>query len=340
MFIYIGSIDRNGYSELSKKIAALTTRKSKALMCIATLGGDPNAGYRIGRCLQHYYPNQVAFFIPSLCKSSGTLAAIAANSLIIGNQGELGPLDIQLRKTDEIGERSSGLDIFKAINFLEDRASKQFIKYLNDIKFSSWVSTRLSADISAQLVQAIIEPIANQIDPFKIGEHQRAIDIAQKYGELLNEMTKSLKEDDSLGMLISGYPSHSFVIDRKEAEKLFSNVFKPCDNLLNLLQQYVSACLNLDFVSSEQQYVEYISLNENQEQQERPQASLSKQKNSDIADNNLPTEEGISYENSETDIQPKQSSPDTTDNSPSDTGRSKSSTGVKSPERRGKQKGA
>lgn len=241
IFVYIGEINREGYSHLSQKIAELKNRKEKALICMATLGGDPDAGYRIGRCLQHYYPKQVSLFAPSLCKSSGTLTAIAANNLIIGNQGELGPLDIQLRKADEIGEQSSGLDIFKAINFLEDRVVEQFAQYLGAIRFGSGVSTKLSADIAAKLVQSVIEPIASQIDPIKIGEHQRAIGIAQKYGELLNEMTNSLKER-GLGTLIAGYPSHGFVIDRKEAEKLFNTVSKPCDKLTEILNPILPVC--------------------------------------------------------------------------------------------------
>lgn len=250
VFIYIGEISRKGYSTLSQEIAKLENRKEQVLICMATFGGDPDAGYRIGRCLQHYYPQQVSLFAPSLCKSSGTLTAIAANNLIIGNQGELGPLDIQLRKADEIGEQSSGLDIFKAINFLEDRVVEQFVQYLGAIRFGSGVSTKLSADIAAKLVQSVIEPIASQIDPIKIGEHQRAIGIAQKYGELLNEMTKNLKER-GLSTLIAGYPSHGFVIDRKEAEKLFNKVFKPCDTLINLLNPILPVCFEFRRLGNE-----------------------------------------------------------------------------------------
>ncbi|WP_125940142.1 SDH family Clp fold serine proteinase [Neisseria dumasiana] len=246
VFLYVGEINRQGYLELSNAISSISEdkRKSKTLLCLATLGGDPDAGYRIGRCLQHYYEKQVTLFAPSLCKSSGTLTAIAANNLIIGNQGELGPLDIQLRKTDEIGEQSSGLDIFKAVNFLEDRVMEQFSRYLPTIRFGSGVSTRLSADIAAKLVQSVIEPIANQIDPIKIGEHQRAIGIAQKYGDLLNEMTQSLKQN-SLSILIAGYPSHGFVIDRKEAAKLFNNVYKPCDTLCSLFSFPIFSDFNI-----------------------------------------------------------------------------------------------
>ena len=200
-------------------------------------------------CLQHHYEGKVALYVPSLCKSSGTLTAIAANTLVIGNQGELGPLDIQLRKADEMGEHSSGLNIFKAINFLEERVIDQFRRYLMDVKFGSGVSTRLSADIAAKLVHAVIEPIANQIDPAKIGEHQRAIGIAQQYGELLNEMTKSLKQG-ALATLIAGYPSHGFVIDRKEAAKLFNHIYKPCGTLRSVFEAVLPYCFDFNRLGS------------------------------------------------------------------------------------------
>ena len=47
---------------------------------------------------------KTAYFIPRRCKSAGTLLLIGATSLIISDRGELGPLDVQLSKPDEIFE--------------------------------------------------------------------------------------------------------------------------------------------------------------------------------------------------------------------------------------------
>lgn len=229
IFIYLGDITRKGYDQLSsaieKKIADEKLSES-VILCISTYGGDPNAGYRIGRALQHYYPNNVSVLVPSLCKSAGTLAVMAANELLIGDRGELGPLDIQLRKAEEMGEHSSGLDIFKAIDQLQERTITAFREYLSDIKYGSGISTRLSADIASQLVNSLIQPISCQIDPLKIGEHQRAMGIALAYGERLKKKSENLK-DGTLNKLIVGYPAHGFVIDRSEARELFEKVSSP-----------------------------------------------------------------------------------------------------------------
>lgn len=100
VYIYTGDIHRDGYQDLTN---AIKIRKAKhglrkdVIFCLATYGGDPNAGYRIGRALQHNY-DDVTLLVVGPCKSAGTLIAIAANKLVIGDMGELGPLDIQLKK--------------------------------------------------------------------------------------------------------------------------------------------------------------------------------------------------------------------------------------------------
>ncbi|RJT47208.1 SDH family Clp fold serine proteinase [Rahnella woolbedingensis] len=229
IFIYLGDITRKGYDQLSTAIEERIKKdklSQKVILCISTYGGDPNAGYRIGRSLQHYYPGKVTVLVPSLCKSAGTLAVMAANDLVIGDRGELGPLDIQLRKAEEMGEHSSGLDIFKAIDQLQERTISAFREYLSDIKYGSGISTRLSADIASQLVNSLMQPISSQIDPLKIGEHQRAMGIALSYGERLKKRSNNLK-DGTLNKLIIGYPSHGFVIDRSEARELFERVHSP-----------------------------------------------------------------------------------------------------------------
>jgi hypothetical protein len=53
--------------------------------------------------------------------------------------------------------------------------------------------------------------------------------VAGEYGERLNNHSKNLKSS-SLKKLTHGYPSHSFVIDRQEAEHLFEKARIPSAN--------------------------------------------------------------------------------------------------------------
>jgi len=225
VFLYYGGISRDGYCQLSDALEKRENKKEKVCLILVTYGGNPDAGYRIARALRHHY-KEVEILIPDVCKSAGTLLCIGANKLIFGDRGELGPLDIQLSKPDEMFENMSGLDILQALNALEAQVLKSFKNYLVDIRGGCRLKTKIAADIAAKLTDGFIAPISAKIDPVTLGEHQRAMQIAYDYGERLNDSSKSL-HTKALGKLIASYPSHGFVIDRKEAKTLFKNVSYP-----------------------------------------------------------------------------------------------------------------
>lgn len=237
---YCGPISKQGYLSLTALIESKiqNSQKNRKLMLILTTnGGDPDAGYRIGRAINHYY-DHVEIMIADVCKSAGTLVAIAAAELIIGDLGELGPLDIQHRKTDEMGEHSSSLNIFKTVNELQKATLDSFRQFVTDIRYGTGVSTKFAANIASNLTNSLISPISAQIDPIKLGEQRRALHIATEYAKRLNEKSDNLKAD-ALERLISGYPCHSFVIDRKEASTLFKNVRGTESETEELLYRFV-----------------------------------------------------------------------------------------------------
>lgn len=234
VFMYYGDISRYGYSQVSTILEAQAPKTENACLILVTRGGDPDAGYRIARAFHHHY-RCLEILIPDICKSAGTLVCIGAHKLIVGDRGELGPLDIQLSKPDEMFENMSGLDIIQSLNALEDQVLSSFRKYLLDIRTGSHIRTSLAADIAAKLADGFVAPIASKIDPITLGEHQRAMQIAYSYGQRLNDKTRSLK-NDSLVRMVSHYPSHGFVIDRKEAAELFERVEAPSQETVPIYQ--------------------------------------------------------------------------------------------------------
>ena len=220
VFFYRGEMRREGYYLVSEA-AKSQPRKQNALLVLATYGGDPDTAFRIGRALWHYYSDSsVRILIPKECKSAGTLLAIAAHELIMCDESELGPLDVQVAKPDELVDRSSGLDIMQALAVLRNEALTSFRQYLLDIAVGSGqVSVRTAAEMASKLVTGLFSNTYSQIDPIRLGEIQRAISIAESYGSRLDEHGRNLKKD-ALKKLILSYPSHGFVIDRKEAKTL------------------------------------------------------------------------------------------------------------------------
>ena len=231
---YSGEINLRGYHSIC---LSLEQKKSeKAVLLISTPGGDPHAGFRIARALQHTYEGFDAL-IPGSCKSAGTLIVIGARKLYLDDMSELGPLDVQVKKSDEVIGRNSGLDILQAVNYLQSQAMNAFRGYLLELTRDAGLSTRVASDIASKLTTGLYEPVFAQIDPMRLAEMQRAMEIAFAYGERLNEKSANLKLN-GLSRLVTGYPSHGFVIDRKEAKTIFTLVEKPKGALLQLSKAF------------------------------------------------------------------------------------------------------
>jgi hypothetical protein len=78
---------------------------------------------------------------------------LGADSIVFGDFGELGPLDVQLTKPDELVSTSSGLDNFQALGVLTNSAFEAFETYLIKIIEASegHISAKTSAEIARQL---------------------------------------------------------------------------------------------------------------------------------------------------------------------------------------------
>jgi Periplasmic serine proteases (ClpP class) len=229
--------------DLHRQLTHLITENKHHERCVlflTTFGGDPDGAYRIARCLRHNYKDHLRIVVPSFCKSAGTLLVIAADELAIGDLGELGPLDVQVSKPTEIDEVSSCLDIKQALDSIISHSQSAFWNYLTSIKRRGQLSTRIAAEISYQFSAQLFSSLVAQIDPQRLGEMDRANTIAFSYGERLDTYSKSLQSRESLSSLILGYPSHSFVIDRKEAGTLFTNVMCPTDWENDFYQQFAA----------------------------------------------------------------------------------------------------
>lgn len=192
ILVYQGTVNREGYETVSDLCRDPKKASKTLLVVISTLGGDPDAGFRIARCLGSRYEKVIAL-VPGLCKSAGTLMCIGANELIISDTGELGPLDIQVHKSDELAEMGSGLDLLKTLGHLQQNAYDAFRGFLVDIRLGTQVSTKVAAQMASQLAVGLYGHIFSQIDPVKVGEMNRLMMVANFYGERLDKRSKNLK---------------------------------------------------------------------------------------------------------------------------------------------------
>jgi len=227
VLLYNGRIDRP-FDDTVIDLVRKRRRRTNILLMLSTYGGNPDAAYRIARCLQTHY-TKFTVVVAGFCKSAGTLIVLGANSVMLLDQAELGPLDVQIRKDDELAEASSGLTPSTSLTSLREAAMEAFVGNYIRLKGGLLMTTKTAAEIASGITVGLYQPIMAQLDPMRLGEMERAVKVAWEYGNRLTQRSQNLKED-ALGRLVAGYPSHEFVIDREEAKDLFKNVEDPADS--------------------------------------------------------------------------------------------------------------
>lgn len=220
VYLYNGAIERKADLQFIQKVAS-EKASDTCLVVMVTPGGNPDAAYKMARYLQYKYES-FSVLISGMCKSAGTLFTIGANEVIFAPYGELGPLDIQLAKTDHLAGLESGLNISEAFDALEGRARDTFVSLTLEIIASSGgvVSFQTASHASSEIVGAVYGPVFARIDPEEVGSRSRAMRIGEDYGKRLNLKWNNMKPE-ALDLLSQTYSSHAFVIDFLEAKSLF-----------------------------------------------------------------------------------------------------------------------
>ena len=219
LYILSATISDTTVDALINIIRHKSIKRTNCYLILTTYGGDPDAGYRLVRLIKKYYTNFVLYVLGS-CKSTGTLISLGADEIVMGDFGEFGPLDIQLTKDDEMSSLS-GLSYTQSIESLTEQIFKTFEHSFLALKQRSagTITTKTAAEISSKLAVGLLSPVSAQIDPIKLGEVLRAINIAKAYGNRI-----APDKSDLVTKLIEDYPTHGFVIDYDEAKTIFPNV--------------------------------------------------------------------------------------------------------------------
>lgn len=120
-------INDNDINALMNAINKLDHSKGLDLI-LHTPGGDIAATESIVNYLQSVFPNNIRAFIPQLSMSAGTMIALSCNTIVMGKQSSLGPIDPQFgglacqgildeykRAVDDVTKNPNALGIWQTI---------------------------------------------------------------------------------------------------------------------------------------------------------------------------------------------------------------------------------
>lgn len=290
-FLYSAEITDINADTLINEIKETSPKRDNVILILTTYGGDPDAAFRIARYIKRKY-QKFTLFVFGSCKSAGTLLALGADEIVMSDFGELGPLDVQVTKDDDFRSESV-LDIQQALSVIGSQAFEMFESYLLKLisGTQALITTRTAADIASSMAVNLLSPISSQIDPLRLGEMNRLMNIALAYGQRLKpESIEVIKN------LIYNYPSHSFVIDYEEAKKLFDYVREPMDleyeleeMILPLVRKPSSQEIILNLEKLNEEYAENSDRNHpNREKVTQESVSPDNGKNEAVEGNILP----------------------------------------------------
>ena len=221
-FVFNADVSSASASTLIRLCRGLEKRRAQAAVFVATYGGLPESAYRMARELRRLY-EKVTYLVFGECKSAGTLMVLGGNEIVVDDEGELGPLDMQTSKDDDLFRLSSTLNASRAMQEIAAQAYTSFDGWFITVlrKSGGRITTATAADIAAKLAVGLYAPLMEKLDPAVIGEHARMVESAIEYAYML---CPPLVHEGAVAKLVFGYPTHGFVIDREELAQLFTSV--------------------------------------------------------------------------------------------------------------------
>src|SRR3989344_337262 len=228
-------------------------------------GGSADDAYRIIRTLRKNF-SSVNIVVPFWAKSAATLLSLGGSQIIMDEFGEFGPLDVQVRK--ELDDRpdaepESALIDENSLNRIETRSRELYKRMFLDLYRSKSIHINkndLSKHILDFLAQ-LYEPLMKQINPYKIGDKNRKLLIAEQYAirilTLYNREVLDADKNQLIDYLVNGCPDHSYVIDYDFMAVFLPNVKKATDISIEYSDLLSKISMSL-ILSEEKPYVGFL----------------------------------------------------------------------------------
>ena len=234
---------------------------------LQTPGGDIDAAFQIAKLLRKC-TKELNFYIPYYAKSAGTLISLVADNIYMNDLSELGPLDTQIHEQQEgsLPGYISALNGFKALEQVQLHTLETLDIATKLILSRTGIKISESIQLATQFAGITSGTLYAQLNPQRIGEYARALEIGEYYAIMLLTRYMGWNEEEAeitIKTMVKQYPSHGFVIDLEELQKLKLPA-KPMDNTLAEIMFELNELLP----ELEDSLIEMIDIEDEEEPQE------------------------------------------------------------------------
>lgn len=217
-------IDYELYHGFAVQISKLPDRP--IALVIDSPGGSANHAYKIANLFRQRCGGFQAI-IPDYAKSAATLLALGANEIILGSQGELGPLDAQI-EDPESEANFSALDEVQSLERLHAFALEAFDRTMLLLIRKTRKKVVTLLPMTLHFVSDMMRPLFEKIDVVHYTQMSRSLKLAEEYAVRLLEGRYPVgKARDIARELVEKYPEHGFVLDGKEMARIDAGLTRP-----------------------------------------------------------------------------------------------------------------
>lgn len=204
----------------------------QASVLLNSPGGSATATYKMILALRQYV-DDVEVLVVREAKSAATLFCLGADTIYMGREGELGPLDPQIRDRTGSVIWDSSLKVFKGLDILLEHSLESFDAIIDSLlRNALWGNAFLDVPNAFKhaepLFAAIVSALYRNVNFHELGEAARYLAEIEEYA--FRAMRRwGYKDKDELAIrqiarrLVWTYPSHDFMIDLTEAQEIGLN---------------------------------------------------------------------------------------------------------------------
>lgn len=186
-----------------------------AVLVVDSSGGQARSAFQIAKLFRRHCGGFTAV-VPRRAKSAATLLVLGADALHLGDDAELGPLDVQIWD-DETEDYKSALDEVQAIDRLGSAALDVFDQSM--LLLLQRTGKRMNSLIPMVLEysSAMTRPLLDKIDTVHYTQWSRELKVGEDYATRLLTPRYSKSDAERIARrLVNSYSEHGFVIDRDE----------------------------------------------------------------------------------------------------------------------------
>ncbi len=228
----VGTIAPDVLDELIEQLDSLPKKAQEIDLMLISNGGDPLAAYRFVSLIRSRV-KKFNVIIPYNAYSAATMIALGADKILMGKYGCLGPIDPQIRVTNENGHINA-------------------FGYEDVVAFWDFIKTEVGLTEQQHIKDAFMM-LGQKVEPVALGYAKRASSLSHTLGKKLlmmhmNEAGEESKSASIVENLNKSYFSHGHSINHEEVadlgltveileEELYALVWKVYQNLLSESQE-------------------------------------------------------------------------------------------------------